>query len=505
MKNSNNAPLVEIDSGLGKRFVGSTMWIGAVQTGTYMLSFGANIILARLLAPEVFGIFALATSIQAIFYILGSWSFSVAVIQSDRIDQAFFDTAVVLSFGLGVILFFLAVAISYFLRTSYSPHVLQIFVVLAGLQIFTLLSGCFSATLHRELVYKKVSLVEIGANGVGLVVAIGLALSGFGVWSLVGKQIFQVTSRFMGTYLISPWRFRGGFELKRAKSLFKFGSQMFLSSGLETFLSNIQGILIGTILGTTALGYFDRAIKLSHMGNSVAGPAINQVSFAAYSRLQTSPAKIREAFDSINYFLVRIFALIGVLFFLIGDDFTVFLYGEKWQDAGKIVPFLSGYIVFMIFFDNVKHFLYSMAKIDAVIKVRSIQCVFLIVGLLLILPLYGLAGSALVITFMYLIGTVLALYFVKRFFDGDFGKMILHLFGPPLLAFSLVLIIRTSLFTNWNAMRNASDSLLINLLAQVVVAVVIYAGVLLILEGKRLLRDVGNLIQLTGLTSRKIF
>ena len=88
-------------AGLGRRFISSTVWVGFSQAVTYILSAVANIILLRLLTPDDFGIFALALSILSFFYLLSDWSFSVAVIQVEEMDQDFFDTACVLTLALG--------------------------------------------------------------------------------------------------------------------------------------------------------------------------------------------------------------------------------------------------------------------------------------------------------------------------------------------------------------------------------------------------------------------
>jgi len=490
MNDLNNLPKYTQESGLGKRFIGGTMWFGAAQIGTYIISFIANIFLARLLVPQTFGVFALSTSVLSILYIFAGWSFSVAVIQTNKINQRFFDTAFVLSFGLGVIFLLLAIVISIPLKSFYSIQVINIFISLAGLKVLTLLSSCYTATLTRDLDYKPVSIVLICARLLGLLVALGLAWGGFGVWSLIGKQVVFAVIRFLGMRLISAWRFQWGFDLDSARNLFSFGSQMFMSSGLESLLANSQSFLVGTILGTTALGYFDRSIMLSHLGHSLAGPAVNQVSFAAYSRLQESSRKLGKAFETINYFLFRMFFLIGIVFLFFGDEIVIFLYGNSWQTSGQLMPFLSVYVMSMTIFGNAKHLLYSKALVGGVVKVRCIQSVLLIIGMIFILPKYGLIGASSLISMIYFIGVSLLFIYIYRILNLVVRPMVL----PPILAAGMAVIIYY-LSENWKMLPGNSSLPVWSIL----MIVIVYLGSLLIIERKRLQNELEYLLRASGI------
>lgn len=476
-------------SGLGKKFIGGTLWMSLAQVVSYGLTFVANILLARLLTPDDFGVFALATSILSIIYILGSWSFSVAIIQTQELDQEFFDTVFFLSLGLGIALFVLTGVISLFLKKLYSEDTIVILLVLASLQVPTLLSACHSASVKRNMEYKGVSLLQICTRVLGLIIAIVLAWRGAGVWSLVSKQVVSVVGSFLGIHFISRWHFRWRFDADIAKRLFKFGTQMFFSSGLESFLSNAQGFFVGTILGTPALGYFDRGLKLCQMGNTVAESAVNQVSLAAYSRLQASERRLGVAFEVINYFLVRVFVLVGALFFLIGQDLTILLYGEQWRAAGEIMPFLSIYVVSVTVFQNVKHFLYSQAKVGVVIKTRVLQSLLLVGGMWLMLPSCGIEGAASVLSFLYLVGVGFMLMYVKRYVSVDLRRLLLI----PVLAGAATVGLFGFLFfsVGWGiALREGPL-----VLGSGILVFFVYTGALWAMEGKQLWRNIGSLIE----------
>jgi PST family polysaccharide transporter len=473
-------------SELGKKFIGGTVWMSAAQIGSYGLTFGANILLARLLAPDVFGVFALATSIISIFYILGSWSFSVAVIQTEEFDQAFFDTAFALSLGLGIALFILAFIVSFPLRAFYSDQVVRILLILAGLQVPKLLSSCYGAALKRELEYRGVSLVQMAARAMSLFVAVVLAWRGFGVWSLVGKEAIRTISAAIGMRSITPWRFNRGFDTESAKNLLKFGSGMLGSSGLASFLSSFPSLIAGTILGTTLLGYFDRAFKLSKLGHTTAGTGVNQVSLAAYSRLQASRKKLVRGFEVVNYFLLRAIVPLSALFLLFGKDAVISLYGEKWRMTGTLLQLLSPSVLIMTAFDNAKKLLVSQANVGIVVKIRIAQSAVLLVGMPILLDQCGVLGAALAIDVMYLVGLVMAYMYARQKVKLSLGR----LWIPPVVS-SIFAAFCFLGFRGWLLQVGKAKGLIG---VGVLPSLVCYIGGLWLLEKQRVRRNLSYLI-----------
>ncbi len=399
------------------------------QLAGYLLSLVVNIVLARLLTPDDFGTFALALSIESLFFILAGWGFSIAVIQTEKIDQTFFDTAWVLSLVLGCSVFIIVVIASFFLRSFYATEVLNIMVVLAVFEIPQSLSTCYSASLERDLNYRGVSFVLVGSQLASIALALGLAAIGLGVWSLVGKSAVYSIGSLAGMQLLSPWKFRGRFKISTIKHLLGFGSNMLLASGLARLLSMIQSFIVGTILGTAALGYFTMAIGLSQLGAIVASSALNNVSMAFFARLQTS-GKQGRAYEMVNYFLVRAFLVVTIVFLLLGEEITVLLYGDKWNMAGKILRILSFYAFTYVLYGNARQLLYSQARIKEVAIIHSVQVVVTVIGMLAVLKEYGVFGAAWIVNLAFLLAMFLAFKYGGSRIDLSLMKLML----PPGLA-----------------------------------------------------------------------
>ena len=424
-------------AGIMRKFITGTIWLSAAQFISFFLSFGVNIILARLLTPKDFGTFFLALSITDLFYILSSWSFSIAIIQAKEVNQEFLDTAYWLSLIQGFIMFSLTLIVSFLLKRFYSFQVVNIIVILSALKIPTLLSACYGAIVERELEYRSFSLVQLLSRIIPMFSAIGLAVLKLGVWSFVGREILTSGITFWGMRYISMWRFRWGFKIESAKHLLRFGSQAFVYRGLTVIYTRFRNFIIGTIAGTTQLGFFNQACQLSEMGVRLGGPAVVHVALAGYSRLQGNKDKLSQGYEMVNYFLIRFLIPTAILFFLFSNQIIVFLYGERWSHSASVLKILAFYALAMPIFENMKQLLYSQDRIIQAVKARVIQVAILVPGTYWALKKYGILGASYVVDLTTAAGIAIIIFYLKQIINLNVKKLIF----TPLLSGVVTLII----------------------------------------------------------------
>lgn len=416
---------------VGKRAAIGSIWLTGVQVGTMLLSFGADVVLARLLTPADFGAFALALSLTELFFLLSGWSFHLAVVQAKEASKELIDTGYVLSLALGGTIVVIVVLTSLsVLRKLYSPQVLHFLWIFSVLQVVTILGHYRGALLERELRYGRFSLVRFSSRAVPLLAAIFLAWLGAGAWSFVGQQVLAACIVFGGYTALS--RHRLGWRLSRQaiRRLIRFGGQTFVARGLEVAFYRLGNLVIGTSAGTTQLGYFSKAFTLAEMGHRFSWPALGQVPFAAYSRLQDDTNRLSKGYELVNYFLFRLLTPVGLVFLLVGEQVVVFLYGEKWRPAGPLLQAFALYALAMPIFENMKALLYSQDKIPGAIVARLAQLSFLVPGLYLLLKRSGVVGAAYAMDIGVVIGIAVISLYARRLVEVDIGGIIL----PPLLA-----------------------------------------------------------------------
>ena len=195
-----------------------------------------------------------------------------------------------------------------------------------------------SSQLQKQLRFKELSVRNIVATAIGTVVAIVMAVLGYGVWSLVASQIVTALAGVLLLWKMSTWRPTWEFSLQSLKDLFAFGGLMALSSLVETVYTNLQSLIIGRLYSANDLGYYNQAKKLEAMPTDSLSQIVNQVSFPVFAALQDDKERllngVRKNIKAITYLNFPMMALMIV----IAHPLITFLYGARWEAS---VPFFQ--------------------------------------------------------------------------------------------------------------------------------------------------------------------
>lgn len=413
-----------------RKAIRGTIWVTIVQICVMLSSFGANTILARILLPESFGTFALALSIVEFFFILSAWSFSLAVIQIKECSDELINTGFSLSLLVGIGISTLILISSFILVKFYSKQIIYLSCILSAIYAINILGYYYASLLERDLEYFRLSIIRLPSQFISWLCAILLAWLGAGVWSLLGQQMLIMVISFIGYRIITGRRLRWRLHRDAMLRLFNFGKRMFVSRGLEIVFYRLGNWTVGTLLGTLQLGYFNQAITLSEMGHRFSWPALGQIPFAAYSRLQDEKDKLSRGYELVNYCLIRFLAPLCLVFLLLGKQIIVFLYGENWRPAGLLLQILSVYTLVTPIFENMKALVYSQDRIYAAVVTRVIQLTFLIPGMYLVSKRWGTLGVVYVLDITVLVGICVICLWIRKVVSVNIRELILS----PLIA-----------------------------------------------------------------------
>jgi PST family polysaccharide transporter len=425
---------------LAKKAISGTLWMSGISYMGFAINFGVQLALIRLLVPEDFGLFALGLSIAEILFIFFSFSFSMAVIQIQEADDLF-DTALYLSLFSGFVILLIGGILS-LLLSSYNPlPSILVFFTLCALQP---LQGCisiYSASMEKELQFKKNAVVRGVATNFSGFGAIFLAYMGFGVWSLVGREIISAILMLLGMTMVSSYRFHRKFNRETAKKLLDFGCKMLFSRGLEIVYHRIPNFFIGTFVGTRALGLFSQTYYLANLPNTILGSGSQNVAYATYSKVQNDKEKMSKAFYITNYFFIRLLIPFMLVLFLYPTEVLRILYGDKWLEASSMLGYFAIYAAFLPLFSIAKTFAYGLGRLLDVSKAYLVEIIFLSIGMFIALYAGKIYLGALAYSVSLFFGLFTALYFLKK--DGI--KLYLRkLFLTPIVV-SLSIIILWSL------------------------------------------------------------
>ena len=333
----------ELDaSSLGARSArGAVVTLGA-QGIRFILQFGSQVLLARLLAPGDFGVMAMAVPILSLVQIFNELGLSQATIQLESISQAqlstLFWTNAAVSSALAAAL---AASAPLIALTYGQPRVAPVCVALAGLLVVSGLSAQQIALLNRRMGFLTLAGIDVACNLGAVVAGISAAAAGLGVWSLVLMQAANSVVILVLSWMFSGWRPSLPRRGSGAGALLAFGGHVTGYNIINYFCNNLDAVLVGRLAGSVALGFYDRAVRLVATPFWQISLPIARVALPLLSRLAGRDAEYRAAFASM---IQALFLVLSPL--LIWIAFTArlsvpLLLGARWDQAGPMVAWLA--------------------------------------------------------------------------------------------------------------------------------------------------------------------
>jgi O-antigen/teichoic acid export membrane protein len=322
-----------------KKSLNALFWSFIERFSHQILQFFFSIFLARILLPQEFGLVAMTS----VFVVIGNSfinaGFGHALIQkknADKIDESsIFYFNIVIAFFVSVILY----NSSKFISTFYNEPILNdIIKVLPLALIFNALGLVQRTLLSKTLDFKTQMKARLLTSLISGGVAIYLALNGYGVWSLVALLICSEFFDTLFLWIFCSWRPIFLFSFNSLKSMFGFGSKLFIVSITNSIFTNIYIIVIGKIFSPSSLGFYHRAETFYKYPVVLLNSVVNQVSFPIFSQIQENKTSLRSFLKTgITYVTFITFPLmIGLI--VVAKPLIEVVLTEKWLPS---VPYLK--------------------------------------------------------------------------------------------------------------------------------------------------------------------
>lgn len=325
-----------------QKVVKGVFWSVIQHWGSQTISFVVFSLLARLLAPEEFGLVALASVFIAFMEIVLDQGMSQAIIQRRELEAEHLDTAFWANLTVGISLTVFSIIFAVPVAKLFNhPQLAPILQWLSLTFFFNAFSCVQQAIFHRQLAFKAVAarslFATLGAGTVGVI----MALNGFGVWSLVGQKL---TGALVGALVLwgaSDWRPKFHVSVKHFKELFAFGINTMGFNIVNFFNRRADDFLIGYFLGAVALGYYTIAYRVLLVMTQLLITVSNQVALPAFSKLQAEPERLQRAFYTVTELtsLVAFPTFIGAS--VLAPEVLQVLFGTKWQPSIPVMQVLA--------------------------------------------------------------------------------------------------------------------------------------------------------------------
>ncbi|MEV0228355.1 oligosaccharide flippase family protein [Nonomuraea sp. NPDC050786] len=380
-------------------------------------SFVMGLILARLLAPGDFGIYAVALAATAFVMSVKDLGIMVATIQWRGKLEEMAPTATVLSFLSAMALYAVfwvgAPAFAELAGTAQAAPVVRLLTSVIIVEGFTAVRA---ATLIRRFQQDRLTLAIGVGFAVNAVVAIALAAEGAGAFSFAFGQVAQSVVTGVIVFFAARLPVRLGVDRAIAGKLLKFGLPSAAGIGLESVLLNAGYIVVGDILGHVWLGYYLLAFNVSSWVPGLIGQAVRNVSIPGFSRLaeHTSEA-LSEGVRRAAPLLLTAILPFAVVMSVLAHPLVSFLYGGKWDEAAGVLRWLALVMVVRMLLSLALDILSAQGDTRATVWMNLAYGAALIPALIAGTRLEGIRGAAVgQVAASLLVALPVAAYFLHR-------------------------------------------------------------------------------------------
>ncbi|MDO5445470.1 MAG: lipopolysaccharide biosynthesis protein [Eubacteriales bacterium] len=332
----------------GNKVFSNLIWRFAERIGVKLITTIVSLILARILAPELFGTVTIVLVITDILQVFVESGFGTALIQKKDADDLDFSSVfffnIVICIVLYLALFFAAPWISrFYKKDELTPiiRVVGIILIVAGVR------NVQQAFVSRNMLFRRFFFSTLGGTVSGAIVGISMALAGFGVWAYVAQYLVNNIVGTVILWLTVKWRPKRQFSFERLKGLFSYGWKLLVSSVLNTLSDKLRQLVIGYQYDSSSLSFYNYGVVFPNLIVENVNTSIDSVLLPALSAEQDSKTSVKSmtkrAVRVSSYIMWPL--MLGL--FAVSGPLVQLLLGEAWMPC---VPFVRIFCIYYALF-----------------------------------------------------------------------------------------------------------------------------------------------------------
>lgn len=405
---------------LAFRAVRGGLWVLGSSYWTIGFGWLANILLTRLLTPEIYGQFSLALFFFTLLQLRSKLGLNFAYAHHRQTTGAAVGTLFGLDVALGIGGFALTVAaMPVLLWIGYQPAVVTIMVVLAALALLESVTGVFGATLDKDLHFKPGSIISSIALPVSYIPAFALALNGQGELSLIAQAAtFSLVGLAGGIYYV--WthmrhllRLHWRFDAQLAHHFVRFGAATGIGGFLGGMVSQADNFVVGTVAGTGPLGYYDRGYRTAQWSGLLLNGLITRSALFTYANLQGDRARLEKSASMIFWVCVTVATPVTLALFVAAPDLILLVYGERWLPAVPLLRILLVAAVLRPLLDNAGALFVGTGKPTQLIILSTIQLALILALGWPLASFFGASGVAVAVVIAMTLALAVIFYQIR--------------------------------------------------------------------------------------------
>jgi O-antigen/teichoic acid export membrane protein len=403
---------------------GSALGWRAVQFfGEKLIFFVRLLVLARMLTPDDFGLFAIAVTVTGFFLSISDLGMIPALVQAQDIKDEQYDVSWTVGIARGLLISGLIIVTAPLIANIFAePRVEEVVQVLALRPLVDSFVSIWVADLNRSLRFKPLAILKLTAALANTIASIALA-SAFGIWALVAGVLTGAIANLFLSYILAPYRPRLSFDLDSARPLIRFGRWIFINSLIALAGGYVLRIAISRQLGAAELGIYYLAAQVAYMPAEIASLVIGEVAFPLIARIQADIKQVTRAFRMMLIGSTALFYPASVLTIALAPSFVEEILGPKWAGTESVIRILSLATMIGLFGEVVVPILKGLGRPYNVTVVELVQAVLLISLVWGLTSRFGIAGAAFAWIPAVTVSQFLSAYFIKPLLLRPFATL----------------------------------------------------------------------------------
>jgi O-antigen/teichoic acid export membrane protein len=399
---TNPAPSHKEMPSLKKLAIRATIWTITGHGASQLLRLGANLILTRLLFPELFGLVSLVNVFIAGLNLFSDIGIGPSIIQNKHGDEpAFYNTAWTLQAVRGCLIWLGCILIAWPISTFYGEPRLLWLLPLVGIDAF--ISGFNSTALHtlnRDLEVRQLTLYDLSGQFLCLAIMIVWAWLNPSIWALIVGNTASALIQMFRSHRLSPKiSNRFTWDKEALASLSSFGRWIFISTAITFLAEQSDRLILGKLISFEMLGVYGVALTFSDIPRQIALLISGRVLFPVFSKLAGLPrAELRTKIIRNRKFILLIMASGLAIMVCFGDLLISTLYDRRYQEAAWMLPILTLGIWPRVLCNTNEPALFAIGKPQYPAIAQLFRFIFTSIGLIVGYHFYGLLGAVIAVS-----------------------------------------------------------------------------------------------------------
>ncbi|EDM43227.1 putative lipopolysaccharide biosynthesis protein [unidentified eubacterium SCB49] len=405
-------------NGLHKKLQKGLLWSVVQVVVKRVFDLFVKLILLNILFPEDFGLIGIAAAITAIVYVVAEFGLKDALIQ--RKKQVLKDLHYQSIFWWSLLWALFIFAFVYFVITPlavvfYNEPLLYKIIPILTLPVITqALTLVYRVKMLRALNFKVLAIFNSIASIIAGIIAIVVALKGWGFWSLIFYILIPYFITLPLFLLLIPWRPKFVFNYAFFKQIVTFGIYTFGTALVITISLNIDYLLIGRLISIELLGVYNVSFMLTLLVFKQVTSMIDRVLFPFYSKIQGSIPLIKNYYlTSIKYYTILL-APVMLSFIVLSTPIVKFFIGIKWIASVTSLRILAVAVLINLLTHGCTIVFRSIGKPKLELQILIAVLFFVTVPGIYVGSAHGINGVALAMLLSSVVNALICLYFLHR-------------------------------------------------------------------------------------------